>query len=102
MVIYFVFWYYRFVTDTTAVMLVNFSLFLLPKYPPMLFNMENSRPYEPFLPWTVTANISWTVVFLIAGGLALADCVDVSYAFTAPSYGTQQRYNIQLYLFCVY
>lgn len=66
-------------TDTTASMLMAISLLLMPKYPPLLFKMETSRPYQPLLAWKIASEkLAWTALFLLAGGLALADCVNVS------------------------
>ncbi|XP_067944993.1 solute carrier family 13 member 2-like [Watersipora subatra] len=68
-----------YVTDATAAMLVAISVLFMPKYPPLFLRMKSSRPFESLLSWQhMTLKVNWGVIFLVAGGFALADCVNKS------------------------
>lgn len=70
---------FRYVTDATTAMFLAISLLMMPRYPPLIFKMKTSRPYEALMSFkSVSEKLNWGVVFLIAGGFALADCVHVS------------------------
>lgn len=69
-------------TDGTAVIFVAVSLMVMPDTPPKLLTLckkFEAEPFKPLLPWkVVSVKLNWGVCFIIAGGFALADCVDVS------------------------
>ncbi|XP_078680627.1 Na(+)/citrate cotransporter-like isoform X1 [Branchiostoma floridae x Branchiostoma belcheri] len=82
-------WTYYFlrgyVTDASTVMMIIISLFFWPSRPPNFMccrNREDTEASEPapsILDWeTVHQKMPWGLVFLIGGGYALADGIEVS------------------------
>ena len=60
-------------------MFIATSMLFMPKFPPLILKWKTSRPFEPLMSWKdASEKLNWSVVFLIAGGFALADCVHVS------------------------
>lgn len=66
----------KYVTDSTPVVLLSVSLFLLPARIPEIFCMAEDRDsprYTPILTWyQVEKRVSWGVIVLLGGGFAIA------------------------------
>jgi len=79
--------------DSTAAILVSFSLFVFPSKNPLsyfrkseaidekeLTKTEENRPSSSLLAWkTAQSRIAWDVILLIGAGLALARACEVSF-----------------------
>lgn len=78
---------FRYVTDSTAAILVCVSCFMWPRERPDLFwwrklgklddNGERAPP-QPLVTWRcVESKVPWGLILLLGGGLALADSISV-------------------------
>jgi len=79
--------------DSTAAMLVSFSLFVFPSKNPLSYIRKSEeidekeptkkkeiRPSPALLPWkTAQSRLAWDVVLLLGAGFALARACEVSF-----------------------